>query len=413
MKCRHCENPLRHVFVDLGHAPPANAYLTAEQLDQPEATYPLKLYVCDHCWLVQVPAHASAGEIFTPDYAYFSSVSTTWVDHARRYVQAIVPRLGLDRNSLVVEIASNDGYLLTFVREAGIPCLGIEPTASTAHAARQRGIETVEEFFGTELARRLVRQRRPADLIVANNVLAHVPDLNDFVAGIAALLAQRGVATFEFPHLMQLVEQTQFDTIYHEHYSYLSFYTVQQVFRAQGLEIFDVDQLPTHGGSLRLYVQRADSPRETATERVERLLEQEQQRGMRSLGYYAGFQARAERIKDDLLSFLLDQKRDGHGVAGYGAAAKGNTLLNFAGVRPDLLPYVCDAAPSKQGKFLPGSHVPILAPEVIQQDQPKYLLVLPWNLQQEVMAGLGYVKDWRASFVVAVPGLKVLKCVSP
>jgi SAM-dependent methyltransferase len=407
VNCRFCANPLQHVFVDLGHAPPSNAYLTAEQLELPEVTYPLKLYVCDRCWLVQVSAHAAADQIFTPDYAYFSSVSTTWVEHARRYVEMIGERLRLDRDSLVVEIASNDGYLLQFVRSRGIPCLGIEPTASTAQAARQRGIETIEAFFGADLARRLVSQRRPADLIVANNVLAHVPGINDFASGMRELLAPRGVATFEFPHLMQLVEQTQFDTIYHEHYSYLSLYTVQQVLRSQGLEVFDVEQLPTHGGSLRVYAQRADTPRESAADSVVELLAEEHRRGMRDLPYYAGFQTRAERIKNDMLAFLLEQKRAGRTVAGYGAAAKGNTLLNFAGVRPDLVPYVCDAAPSKQGKFLPGSHIPVLAPTAIEENRPAYVAILPWNLRVEISVSLRGIRNWDGRFVIAVPALDV------
>lgn len=407
MKCRHCHTELEHVFVDLGHAPPSNAYLTAEQLAQPEVTYPLKLFVCDRCWLVQVPAHASASQVFTPDYAYFSSVSTTWVEHARQYVDMIGGRLQLDSNSFVVEIASNDGYLLQFVRSRGIPCLGIEPTASTAQAARQRGIETIEQFFGEEVGRRLASERRPADLIVANNVLAHVPDINDFVAGFRELLAPGGVATFEFPHLMRLVEQAQFDTIYHEHYSYLSLYTVQRAFRSQGLQVFDVEELGTHGGSLRVYAQRADAPRQEPADSVAHLLAEEDSRGMRQLPYYASFQARAERIKNDFLAFLLEQNAAGRRVAGYGAAAKGNTLLNFAGVRRDLLPYVCDAAPSKQGKYLPGSHIPIAAPIAIQQDRPVFVAVLPWNLRNEITGCLGYVRDWGGKFLVAVPGLEV------
>jgi len=379
--------------------------LTAEQLEQPEITYPLKLFVCDRCWLVQVPAYASAAQVFTPDYAYFSSVSTTWVDHARWYVEMIGQRLELGRDSLVVELASNDGYLLQFVQTRGIPCLGIEPTASTAQAARQRGIETIEEFFGEDLGRRLARQRRPADLIVANNVLAHVPDINDFVSGVRELLAPRGVATFEFPHLMRLVEQTQFDTIYHEHYSYLSLHTVQQIFQSQGLEVFDVEQLPTHGGSLRVYAQRPDAPRQQPTDAVPELLAEEQRRGMRELPYYAGFQARAERIKDDLLAFLLEQKRAGRTVVGYGAAAKGNTLLIFAGVRRDLLPYVCDGAPSKQGKFLPGSHIPIVPQFEIRNSRPVFVAVLPWNLRAEITSQLSYIKSWNARFVTFVPQL--------
>jgi SAM-dependent methyltransferase len=381
--------------------------LTAEQLSEPEVTYPLKLYVCDRCWLVQVPAHAAADQVFTPDYAYFSSVSTTWVEHARRYVQMICERLKLDGDSFVVEIASNDGYLLQFVRAAGIPCLGIEPTAGTAEASRQRGIETIEEFFGEECGRKLTRDRRPADLVVANNVLAHVPDIRDFTSGIRQLLAPRGIVTFEFPHLMRLVEQAQFDTIYHEHYSYLSLHTVGQVLISQGLDVCDVDQLTTHGGSLRVYAQRSDAPRQAISASVSELLAEETRRGMRSLPYYAGFQSRAERIKNDVLAFLLEQKRAGRVVAGYGAAAKGNTLLNFAGVRPDLLPYVCDAAPSKQGKFLPGSHIPILPPSAIHNDPPPYVMILPWNIRDEISECIRAMTNWTGRCVVAIPTLEV------
>lgn len=407
MNCRHCGNALEHVFVDLGHAPPSNAYLTADQLEQPEVTYPLKLFVCDRCWLVQVPAHASAQQIFTPDYAYFSSVSSTWVEHARRYVEMIVPRCRLDGQSFVVEIASNDGYLLQFVRSRGVPCLGIEPTTATAEAARGRGIETLTEFFSEDLARRLARTRRPADLIVANNVLAHVPDINDFVSGIRELLAPRGVVTLEFPHLMRLVEQTQFDTIYHEHFSYLSFSTVQRVLQRHGLELFDVEELSTHGGSLRVYARRADRPPHPVSDRVSALLAEEDRRGMRELSYYAGFQERANRIKNDFLCFVLAQKSAGHEVVGYGAAAKGNTLLNYAGIRMDLIAYVCDAAPSKQGKFLPGSHIPILPPTAIDRDRPAIVIVLPWNLREEISQALSHVRTWAGRFAAAVPRLEI------
>lgn len=407
MKCRHCEAPLEQVLIDLGHQPPSNAYLSAEQIDGPEVHVPLKTFVCDRCWLVQLPAHHRAEELFTSDYAYFSSVSSTWVEHARRYVGTIVERLGLDASSFVVEVASNDGYLLQFLQARGIPCLGIEPTVSTANAARARGIETLEAFFGAELGRGLARERRPADLIVANNVLAHVPDINDFVAGLRELLAPEGVATLEFPHLLRLIDGGQFDTIYHEHYSYLSLHAMNRIFESQGLRFFDVEELPTHGGSLRVFASRREARVQPVTPRFEELLAREREAGMLDLAYYANLQQRAERVKLDLLSFLIEQKRAGATVAGYGAAAKGNTLLNFAGVRADLLAFVCDAAPSKQGRYLPGSHIPILAPEALKERRPDFVLILPWNLKAEVMSQLAYARDWGCRMVTAVPELWV------
>ncbi len=405
--CRHCGAPLHDVFVDLGHQPPSNAYLTATDLERPEITYPLKAYVCGDCLLVQLPAHAGAEELFTPDYAYFSSVSRTWVEHAHRYVTAVVERYGLGPESFVVELASNDGYLLQFVKERGIPCLGVEPTHATAEAARMRGIETLEEFFGRKLGLKLAEERGRADLIVANNVLAHVPDLNDFVAGIAALLAPEGVATLEFPHLLRLIQGRQFDTIYHEHYSYFSLHTARRVFRRAGLDIFDVEELPTHGGSLRIHAAHAASAEARMTERVAALEEEERRAGILDMAFYADFQTQAEKIKNDLLAFLLEKKRRGETVAAYGAAAKGNTLLNFAGVKPDLLPFVCDAAPSKQGRFLPGSHIPILPPEELLERRPAHVLILPWNIREEIMASLATVRDWGGRFVVAVPELVI------
>lgn len=408
MKCRHCDAPLKHVFIDLGHQPPSNAYLTAKQLAGPEIYYPLKAYVCDRCWLVQLPVHAHADELFTPDYPYFSSVSTTWVEHARRYVKTIVEWLGLDKHSFVVEVASNDGYLLQFMQERGIPCLGIEPTASTASAARARGIETLEEFFCTEFGRQLVKERPPADLLIGNNVLAHVPNINDFVGGIREVLSPEGVATLEFPHLLRLVEGLQFDTIYHEHYSYLSLHVVNTIFESQGLRIFDVEELSTHGGSLRIYAALTEAHTWHLFPRVGKVLEAERQAGMLGLSFYAGFQPGAEQIKNDLLHFLLEQKRAGRTVAGYGAAAKGNTLLNFAGVRPDLLPYICDAAPSKQEHFMPGSHIPIVAPADLRKRRPDYVLILPWNIKKEIIESHSYVCDWEGRFVVAVPRLEVI-----
>ena len=380
--CRHCGSQLEHTVIDLGHQPPSNAYLTADQLLGPEITYPLQVYVCTNCWLVQLPAHAAAEELFTADYAYFSSTSSSWCDHAQRFVGAAVKRLGLGEDSRVVELASNDGYLLQFVQQHGIPCLGIEPTHATAQAARDKGIETIERFFGVELAEELA----PADLVVANNVLAHVPDINDFVAGIAQLLKPHGRASIEFPHLLQLLKGNQFDTIYHEHYSYLSLRVVQRIAAEAGLDVVDVEQLPTHGGSLRVWLAKRGAMEPTAA--VTMLLEDEFAAGLESLEAYEDFQRRAEATKDGLLQFLLRAKHDGKIVLGYGAAAKGNTLLNYAGIRADLLPAVSDQATSKQGKFLPGSHIPILPPSELLDMKFDKILVLPWNLISEIKSQL-------------------------
>ena len=407
MNCRHCAQPLEHVFLDLGFAPPSNAYLTADDLHAPETWYPLKLYVCAHCWLVQTEDYARADDLFQPDYAYFSSTSSTWLEHALRYVEAMRERLALGPDSFVIEVAANDGYLLRHVVAAGIPCLGIEPTASTAEAAEQLGIPVLREFFGEPLAKQLAAQGLQADLIVGNNVYAHVPDINDFTRALKAALKPGGTVTLEFPHLMQLIEHTQFDTVYHEHFSYLSLHTVSRILAAAGLRVFDVEELPTHGGSLRVFGCHAEDARATAAA-VAALLAEETRRGLQRLDTYAGFQARADRIKDDLLEFLIQQKRTGKKVAAYGAAAKGNTLLNYAGVKPDLLPFVCDAAPSKQGKFLPGSHVPILAPDALREQRPDYVLILPWNIAAEIQHRTSYVQDRGARFVIAVPTLRTL-----
>ncbi len=407
MNCRHCQTPLEHVFLDLGFAPPSNAYLSKEDLRSPEVTYPLKLYVCDQCWLVQTEDYADAGDLFDAEYAYFSSVSSSWLDHASRYTEAISTRLALDSDSFVIEVASNDGYLLKNFVAAGVPCLGIEPTASTASVAESLGIPVLREFFGRDLAESLAAEGRRADLILGNNVYAHVPDINDFTAGLETALKQGGTITLEFPHLLRLIEGGQFDTVYHEHFSYLSLYTVRRIFSSAGLRVFDVEQLPTHGGSLRVYGCHNNDTREDS-DAVQDLLELEARFGLQDLDLYCGFQAQAESVKDDLLSFLIEQKRNGVRVAAYGAAAKGNTLLNFAGVRPDLLPYVYDAAPSKQGRYLPGSHIPILPPDMLDEHRPERLLVLPWNIAPEILQQYKQVSGWGGRFVVAIPHLKIL-----
>ena len=406
MTCRHCGAPLVHDFLDLGFAPPSNAYRTEADRSRPELHYPLRINVCDRCWLVQTEDYAQADELFSADYAYFSSTSRSWLDHAARYTEMIRSRLGLGPDSFVIEVAANDGYLLKNFVAARIPCLGIEPTASTAAAAEALQIPVLRKFFGEDLGKRLTAQGKAADLILGNNVYAHVPDINDFTRGLAAALKPGGTITLEFPHLLRLIEQAQFDTIYHEHYSYLSLYTVTRIFAAAGLRVFDVEELPTHGGSLRVYGCRGDDGRVAAAS-VVALLHQEHEAGLQSLKPYRGFQSRAERIKDDLLLFLIEQKRAGKRVAGYGAAAKGNTLLNFAGVGPDLLPFVCDAAPAKQGKFMPGSHIPIKEPAVLDAQPPDYLIILPWNIAAEVRQQLAHLERSGTRFVTAVPQLTV------
>lgn len=405
MNCRHCHTPLSHVFLDLGFAPPSNAYLTEADLHRPEAYYPLKLFVCDHCWLVQTADYTSAEDLFRDDYAYFSSTSSSWLAHAARYTAMIQERLALNADSLIIEVASNDGYLLSNFVAAGIPCLGIEPTGDTAAAAEAQGIPVLREFFGAALGQHLAAEGRQADLIVGNNVYAHVPDINDFTSGIKAALKPGGTLTLEFPHLLRLIEQTQFDTVYHEHFSYLSLYTVQRIFAAQGLRVWDVEQLPTHGGSLRVYGIHADDARAT-TAAVTTILTAEAQGGLRDLAVYHAFQARADQIKNDLLLYLIEQQRTGRKVAAYGAAAKGNTLLNYAGIKPDLLPFVCDAAPAKQGKYLPGSHVPILTPNVLTEQRPDEVLVLPWNIAHEVCEQYADLERQGTRFVTAVPYLQ-------
>jgi hypothetical protein len=407
MKCRHCGTELRLPFLDLGSAPPSNAYLTEAALRGPETWYPLRLLVCESCWLVQTEDHAGREQLFDADYAYFSSYSSSWLAHANAYVQAMQERFKLGAQSNVVEVAANDGYLLQYVKQAGIPCYGIEPTTSTAVAARKLGLEIVERFFGVALARELVAAGRSADLTAANNVLAHVPDINDFVGGFAILLKAQGVATFEFPHLLRMVQECQFDTAYHEHYSYLSLTAVQRIFASNGLQVFDVQELTTHGGSLRVYAQRVDSGRHALAPAVEALLARERAAGVGSPGFYAGFQREAERIKRELLEFLLQAKQAGRKVGAYGAAAKGNTLLNFAGVRPDLLPYVVDLNPAKQDKYMPGSRIPIVSEAHLRQDRPDEVLILPWNLRTEITAQLGYIREWGGRFVTAVPSLRV------
>ena len=407
MKCRHCHAPVTLPFVDLGSSPPSNAYLTPAQMQAPETVYPLRVLVCEQCWLVQTEDFAGFDDMFSAEYAYFSSFSSSWMQHATAYSEAMTKRFGLNANSCVVEVASNDGYLLRNFKAAGIPCYGIEPTASTAKAARDIGIESIEEFFGQTLAQKLLTQGRQADLTAANNVLAHVPDINDFVAGFAMLLKPQGVSTFEFPHLMNLVKFAQFDTIYHEHFSYLSLTAVKTIFKANGLTVFDVEELPTHGGSLRVYAQRSDTGQHAISPRVADMLKREDDVGMRTAAYYGKTQADAVRIKRDLWRFLLQAQEEGKTVAAYGAAAKGNTLLNYAGVRDDLVKFVIDLNPAKQNKFMPGSRIPMVGPDVLNTVKPDYMLILPWNLEKEIKAQLAAKHNVTWQYVIAVPELKI------
>lgn len=406
MNCRHCSTPLKHVFLDLGFAPPSNAYLNAADLQAPEQYFPLKLFVCDQCWLVQTEDYSRSDELFTKDYAYFSSVSTTWLAHARSYVDMITARLGLGANSFVIEVASNDGYLLKNFVASGVPCLGVEPTDSTAAVAEAAGIPVAREFFGQDFAGKLVKSGRQADLIIGNNVYAHVPDINDFTAGMKTALKPGGTITIEFPHLMSLMRLNQFDTVYHEHYSYLSLQSVKAIFARTGLRVCDVEQITTHGGSLRVYGCHADDVRVDGAA-VARILAEEIASGLQDLATYQRFQREADKVKNQLLAFLVKANLAGKTVAAYGAAAKGNTLMNYAGVKPDLVSLVCDAAASKQGKFMPGSHIPILAPKELRERRPDYVLILPWNIADEVVKANEFVREWGGEFVVAVPALRI------
>jgi SAM-dependent methyltransferase len=395
---------LEHVFADLGSSPLANSYLRAEDLAKAEPFYPLTVYVCGDCFLVQLPESASPESIFS-DYAYFSSTSESWVRHAQAYVESVSERLSLGPESQVVEIASNDGYLLQWFVERGVPVLGVEPAANVAADAVERGIPTRVAFFGSATANELLAEGHAADLLVGNNVLAHVPDLNDFVAGVATLLKPGGTATFEFPHLLQLIEHTEFDTIYHEHFSYFSLLAVAPVFERHGLGVVDVEELPTHGGSLRLYVRHEGRP----GKRVEELLARERAAGLEGLERYARFEQQVRAVKRDLLELLIGARRDGAQIAGYGAAAKGNTLLNYCGIRADLLDYIVDRSPHKQGLFLPGTRLPIHPPERIAESRPDLVLILPWNLRDEIVRQMAHVRDWGGRFVVPVPTATVLE----
>lgn len=404
--CRFCDSPLEHTFVDLGVSPLANSYVKPQQLNCAETFYPLHVYVCSKCLLVQLEEWSSPAEIFT-DYAYFSSFSTSWLEHARRYVDMVVDRFGLNSRHLVVEVASNDGYLLQYFLPHRIPVLGIEPAANVAEAAKAKGIPTLVKFFGEQTARELAREGRKADLLIGNNVLAHVPKLNDFVSGLKILLNHRGIITMEFPHLMRLMEDNQFDTIYHEHFSYFSFVVVERLFSAHGLTIFDVEEIPTHGGSLRIFARHIEDASSPVTDRVTELRTREIRGGYVTLDHYLTFADKVIDVKSKLLAFLVEARRDGKTVVGYGAPAKGNTLLNYCGIRTDFLAYTVDRSPHKQGHFLPGTRIPIRAPEEIGKTRPDYLLILPWNLKDEIIEQMAHIREWGGRFVVPIPEVRV------
>lgn len=406
MKCRHCKTPLQHTFVDLGFAPPSNSYLTDQQLFMPEAYYPLRVMICDNCWLVQTQDYAEATEFFSPDYAYFSSASSSWLEHAKNYCNMIQEKVALNKDSFVVEIASNDGYLLQNFVKMSVPCLGVEPADAVARAAEKVGVPVLKEFFSEKIAQSIIGSHSLADLIIGNNVFAHVPDINDFARGMKSLLKPEGVITLEFPHLLNLMQYNQFDTIYHEHFSYLSLLSVESIFQKVGLFIFDVEELSTHGGSLRIYATHDNAGKQQAS-RLLQLKKRELDYGLQQINTYLNFQQATDLIKNNMLSFLLKQKEAGKKVAAYGAAAKGNTMLNYCGVKPDLLPVVFDAAASKQDKYMPGSHIPIKRPEALLEEKPDFVLILPWNIADEIKQKHAYIADWGAKFVTAIPSLKI------
>lgn len=408
MKCRYCKCNTDDVLIDLYNSPPSNSFLSVEQLNLPETYYPLKVFICRNCFLVQIDEYKKSSEIFDSAYHYFSSYSKSWLKHAKDYTEYMINRFGFNKNSVVVEIASNDGYLLQYFKESGIPSFGIEPTSNTAEVAIAKGIHTEIEFFTSQFARKLKSEGKGADLLLGNNVLAHVPDIVDFVNGMKILLNNNGVITMEFPHLLQLIEQNQFDTIYHEHYSYLSLYTVNKIFENSGLNIFDVQELKTHGGSLRIFAKHKENNSISISENVAQLINFEVEKGITDINYYKNFQNTALSVKFSLLNFLLKCKKENKIVAGYGAAAKGNTLLNFCGIKNDLILFISDANPHKNNKFLPGSHIPVVSEEFIKKNKPDFVLILPWNLSDEIIHQLSYISEWGGKFVVPIPELKII-----
>ena len=407
MKCRFCNNELRNEFLDLANTPASNSYLTKEQLNKPEIYFPLKVFVCEKCWLVQVDEYKKSTEIFDNNYAYFSSYSSSWLKHSENYVDMISDRLNLNKNSLVIEIASNDGYLLQYFLPKQIPCIGIEPTTNTAEVAEKKGIRTIKDFFSTQLAKRLVDEWEAADLILGNNVLAHTPDINNFVEGLRIALKSQGTITMEFPHLLNLIKFNQFDTIYHEHFSYLSLLALTKIFKAHLLTIYDVEQLPTHGGSLRIYAKHEDNAKIKISSNVSSILKEECDFGLDKLNIYKCFQKKVDDIKYSFLEFLIQQKKHGKKIAAYGAAAKGNTLLNYCGIKNDFIEFVVDTSPHKQNKYLPGSHIPIVSEDMLGEQHPDYIIIFPWNIKDEIIEQLSYVSSWSCKFVVLIPELEI------
>ena len=408
MRCRFCNTALEHVFIDLVNSPASNSFLTADELNEPEVFYPLKVYTCHNCFLVQVDEYKKSDKIFDNKYVYFSSYSKSWLKHAKEYTEMMVRRFRLNTQSRIVELASNDGYLLQYFKSQQIPVLGIEPTANTAEVAMSKGIESIVDFFGVRLAKDLAAKNIFADVLLGNNVLAHVPDIIDFVGGMKILLKKDGVITMEFPHLLQLVANNQFDTIYHEHFSYLSFTTVKAIFESLGLVMFDVEELPTHGGSLRIYAKHKEDQSKNILETVHQLLEKEEKTGITDIKYYSNFSDKALKVKINLLMFLAEQKKNGRKVAAYGAAAKGNTLLNYCGVKNDMISFVVDANPHKQDKFLPASHIPVMNESHLRSNKPDFVLILPWNLKEEIISQLEYIKEWNGKFVIPIPELQII-----
>ena len=407
MRCRFCDNELKYKFIDLANAPPSNAYLSYERLNEPEVCFPLKIFFCEKCWLVQLDEYKKYDEIFDKDYAYFSSFSTTWLRHSENYVNMISEKLFLNNKSLVIEVASNDGYLLQYFLSKGIHCLGIEPTAGTAKVSREKGIQTIEDFFSVELAKKLASDNRKVDLILGNNVLAHVPDINNFVEGLRIVLKDTGSVTMEFPHLLNLIHSNQFDTIYHEHFSYLSLTIVCRIFAYHGLSIYDVEEIPTHGGSLRIYAKHSGNTAIPVSENVSVLKNKEIESGLQDIELYQSFQNKIDKVKYDFLEFLLNQKKADKKVAAYGAAAKGNTLLNYCGIKNDLIDFVADASTYKQNKYMPGSHIPIVTEAKIKETQPDFVIIFPWNIKEEIMDQLSYIRKWKGNFVIAIPKLNI------
>lgn len=403
MNCRFCNSKLNNVFVDLINSPASNSYLKQLELNEPEIFYPLKIFVCDSCKLVQIDEYKKSDDIFNGDYAYFSSFSTSWLNHANKYVNMITKKLLLDDTSHVIEIASNDGYLLQYFKEKNIPCLGIEPTSSTATVAKEKGIDVIEDFFSHELSKNL----KKADLILGNNVLAHVPDINDFVAGLKESLKENGTITMEFPHILRLIEEKQFDTIYHEHFSYFSLLTIVEIFKKQGLDIYDVEELQTHGGSLRIYAKHFSDDSKKISSNILKILELEKSHSLDTFKGYENFQEKVDILKYDFLNFLIEAKRKNKRVVAYGAAAKGNTFLNYCGVKKDLIEYVVDKSPYKQNKFLPASHIPIVCEEKLTETKPDYIIILPWNIKDEIIEQLNYVRKWDCNFVISIPFLEI------